>query len=596
MALPRLPSLLLALLLPLSSAWAESPAPADSGMNATLLYNSLHAEMLAASGQMQTAAQLMLGVAEMDKDRPELYERATELALQAGHVKLALKAGQAWRKAEPTSADAARYVLQLHLLLGQKRPAVQAFDDFLRNSPSDALGGALQLLPALFAARNPGGNQPAMLDAATAQALDAVLLPYTQKPPHAAVAWAALASLRQESEQYPQALQAAQQALAADVSQSAAAWVLLELLMPQGRTAAQLGLSLNEIEAGRASLEHYAEKGEPDAAFRTRYSAYLLDQQRPQEALAQIQRVKAERPEAARIWLMEGLVLLESKALDAAQTSLEQALSLLQVQVQESDDDGPVKLRDEALLSLALLAQERGDYAQGHAWLNQLAEAESPKALRRRAALFNQEGRWQEALAQLRRLPLGLEVTPRSLLMAEVQVLNQAKQYTQAHARLAAFVKDEPEDADALYMLAMLDERLGQFAAMEQRLRKVMRLQPNDPHAFNALGYTLADRNERLDEAKALIEQALSLSPNDPMMLDSLGWVAYRLGHLPEAHKLLGQAYAVLPDAEVAAHLGEVLWQMGERDTAKEVWRSGLEQEPSNEALQQTLRRFEVKF
>ena len=149
--------------------------------------------------------------------------------------------------------------------------------------------------------------------------------------------------------------------------------------------------------------------------------------------------------------------------------------------------------------------------------------------------------------------------------------------------------------SDLAYEQAMAAERAGQLAEMERLLRQLMQRHPDYHHAYNALGYALADRNERLPEAKGLIQKALQAAPNDAYILDSLGWVEYRLGNLDEARRILQDAYRRQPDAEIAAHLGEVLWQLQQRQAAMDIWREGLLLNPDNQTLVQTLRRFQVQ-
>jgi len=131
---------------------------------------------------------------------------------------------------------------------------------------------------------------------------------------------------------------------------------------------------------------------------------------------------------------------------------------------------------------------------------------------------------------------------------------------------------------------------------METHLRRMMQLKPDDAHAFNALGYTFADRSTRLQEAQELLAQALKLSPNDAYIQDSMGWAYYRLGDLPKAREYLERAWQSRPEAEVGAHLGEVLWQMGERDAARRIWRESTATEPDNESLRATLVRLKVRL
>jgi len=129
---------------------------------------------------------------------------------------------------------------------------------------------------------------------------------------------------------------------------------------------------------------------------------------------------------------------------------------------------------------------------------------------------------------------------------------------------------------------------------MEQLLRRLIALKPDHYHAYNALGYSLADRNVRLPEAKQLIEKALSLAPEDAYIQDSLGWVEFRLVNTARALVILQAAYRKRPDAEIAAHLGEVLWTMGQRDEALKIWREGLLLASDNDTLNATLKRFRV--
>ena len=138
----------------------------------------------------------------------------------------------------------------------------------------------------------------------------------------------------------------------------------------------------------------------------------------------------------------------------------------------------------------------------------------------------------------------------------------------------------------------MAAERVGQLDLMETQLRKVIKLKPDFAPAYNALGYSFADRNIKLSEAKTLVETALKLQPNDHYMLDSLGWVHYRLGNLDLAVKYLRESYALQSDPEIAAHLGEVLWKTGMLDEAKKIWASALKDHPANDVLMATAKKF----
>lgn len=179
-------------------------------------------------------------------------------------------------------------------------------------------------------------------------------------------------------------------------------------------------------------------------------------------------------------------------------------------------------------------------------------------------------------------------------LLAEAQLLRDNQQAQQAYDLLSEELKQNPDEESLLYDAAMAAERAGQLDVMERLLRHLIQLNPQAGHAHNALGYALADRGVRLPEAKALIEQAVQLSPDDGYIQDSLGWVQFRMGNVREARKTLEAAYKKRPDAEIAAHLGEVLWTLGEREPARRIWREGLRLDANNETLQKTLKRFRV--
>jgi tetratricopeptide (TPR) repeat protein len=172
------------------------------------------------------------------------------------------------------------------------------------------------------------------------------------------------------------------------------------------------------------------------------------------------------------------------------------------------------------------------------------------------------------------------------------------KKYQQAYDTLSKAIENsnEADRADLQYDLAMMAEKLERMDDMERILRQVIESRPDDPQAYNALGYSLADRNLRLTEAKELLQKAVKLAPKDPFIADSLGWVEFRLGNLTEAQRILEAAYTSKPDAEIAAHLGEVLWKQGLKDRATAIWKEGLKINENNDTLLETLKRFSVKF
>ena len=170
-------------------------------------------------------------------------------------------------------------------------------------------------------------------------------------------------------------------------------------------------------------------------------------------------------------------------------------------------------------------------------------------------------------------------------------MLRDNKQFNLVYTFLQEALQRDPEDVDLRYDLAMAAEKLDKIGEMEKLLRQVIALKPDYQHAYNALGYSLADRKLRLPEARELVKKALEFAPNDPFILDSLGWVEFRSGNLEQALKILQGAYQARQDAEIAAHLGEVLWSMGQQNEARSVWKAAADQSPDNETLLQTTKR-----
>ena len=236
------------------------------------------------------------------------------------------------------------------------------------------------------------------------------------------------------------------------------------------------------------------------------------------------------------------------------------------------------------------------DRAEAERWL---ARVDSPDALlqvqTRRAQALLKAGDVERARALIRGVPAQGDEALRARWVAEYQLLRDAKHNVEALAVVQEARTRFPADSDLTYDEAMIAERLGRHADAERLLREVIKLKPEDPQAYNALGYSMADRGVRLPEARQLILKAVEAAPDDPFIQDSLGWVEYRMGNLPAALRILEAAYKRRADAEIAAHLGEVLWKRGEQERARVVWREGLQTQPDNDTLRETLQRFKVK-
>jgi Flp pilus assembly protein TadD len=350
-----------------------------------------------------------------------------------------------------------------------------------------------------------------------------------------------------------------------------------------------------KLPDAEAVVRKYFE-GNPKAMpeIRMGYARALLDAQRYNEAAAQLQVVTRDKPDLPEGWLVLGSLQLQDNQLAQAQASLERYVGLAQQQAPEGERNRGLA---QAYLSLSQLAEKRKDYAAAESWLAKI-ENSSDLALAqtRRASILASQGKLDEGRQLIRKLPERSPADARVKLNAEVALLREFKQYKLAHEVLAQALAKTPDETELLYDQAMMAEKLGKLDEMETLLRKVIQLKPDYHHAYNALGYSLAERNVRLPEARGLIQKALEFAPSDPFIRDSLGWVEFRLGNNAEAVRIFEAAYKAKPDAEIAAHFGEVLWAMGQRDRAMVIWKEGRLLNPENETLLETLKRLRVKL
>ena len=572
-------------------AAAAASAPDNSALDAPLFYQLLIGEIELRNGEAGTAYQVMLDAARRARDE-QLFKRAVEIALQARAGDQALSAAKAWRIAAPDSAEPLRYQVQLLMALNRVPEVAEPLRELLAQTPVVEQPGLISSLPRFFQ-RSTDRKQVVDL-------FEQVLAPYLETTGTRASARVALARAWLAAGDSGKALALTRRAQVDDPSFPGPALLALELLPAQP-------------EAQRI-VENYLNQPKAEPAVRLAYVRVLSGSQRYADAARQLEIVTQAQPEQPGPWLTLGALQLELRQPQQAQASLERFLSLRQAAaaapadaasspVAEAPDDDDTSGTDaqgdlvQAWLLLAQAAEQRGDLKAADAWL---ARIDSPqRALEvqaRRAMLVARQGRVTEARAMIQAIPERSPDDGRAKLLAESQMLREVKQWQAAHDVLGAATARQPEDATLLYEQAMMAEKLNKPAEMEQLLRRVIKLKPDHAHAYNALGYALADRNQRLPEARDLIAKALALSPGDPFITDSLGWVEYRLGNREEALRLLRQAYNARPDPEIAAHLGEVLWAQGERDEALRLWRDAQQRDGSNEVLRETLARLKVNL
>ncbi|MFU2023675.1 tetratricopeptide repeat protein, partial [Bordetella avium] len=315
-------------------------------------------------------------------------------------------------------------------------------------------------------------------------------------------------------------------------------------------------------------------------------------------AQAELAAMSRSAPEDFDLLFMQAQLAYKAGHLNQARSLLLQYLDVQdqrkQATVAGASDAGAAAA--DAHVLLARIAEDQGRYDEAIAELERVDDPSMRYAAHmRQAALRARQGRIEDALALVDAAG-ALDDEEQTLgVLTKAQILRDAGQVDKAAALLAKADKDLPDTVEIKYELAMLSERQGKVAQLEKLLRQVIALDPEHAHAYNALGYTLADRNQRLPEALDLITQALELSPNDPFILDSMGWVKFRMGDLPAAAEYLQRAYALRPEPDIAAHLAEVLYAQGKRSQAEDMLRELHKRNPKNGTVLDTMKRLGVQ-
>lgn len=552
-----------------ASAPAPSPAasapPTRSAMDANLFFQVLVAEVQANSGDPGSAYQIYLEAARRLQNG-QLFQRSVEVALRARAGEQALTAAKAWRQALPQSRDAAEFTTHILIALGRSKELAPPLRALIQLTPTAQQPQLMASLPRSLARLQDR--------VAAARVIDEATEPWRSGTLESAIAWGASAEAWLMAGRADSAMSATRKALGIDPSLLSAQLVAVELIGQQADAEPLIKARLTR----------------PDAPpiVRLAYARKLATTQRFDEAAGQLETLIGEQPDQEGHRVLLAAIRLEMRQTDAAEAAIKPVLHKATVP--------PSKDQEQAFLLMAQVADRRNQPSEALRWLDKADPKHEKLAVQsQRARLLASQGKLTEARTSLRKLP---ETEARDAVLkiqTEAQLLRELKQWREAWSVLEQGTQRFPEDPDLLYDQGMVADKLKRFDDMERLFRKVIALAPDNAGAYNALGYSFADRNINLPEARKLIEQALALRPGDAYIVDSLAWVAFREGNLDEARKLLTQAYASRQDAEIAAHLGEVLWLQGEADAARKIWREGLSIDKSNETLKETLQRLGIQ-
>jgi tetratricopeptide (TPR) repeat protein len=548
-----------------SKSASDEHAP-NVNMTSTMLYQLMQAEMEFRKGDWQGPYLTMLSLAQQTRD-PRLARRAAEMAVAAKQADDALAAIKLWRELDPASEEANQYYLGLVVMSENIAPA----EEILKRKLAEATPAARGVM--MFQA------EQLLLRAQDKQAAAAMLqrlvAPYgNTMEAHIVLSQAAMARGAKDD-----ALREAQAAQAMKPDSEIAALTLAQALEDDQKVADVLAKFL---------------RAHPDAKdVRMAYARVLVNQKQFDAARREfLVLLKAEPDNPTTLYAL-GIL---STQLNDSKTAEQYFTRFVEI---VGNDPGDERDPSRALLMLSQLAEDRGDTKAALAWLDKI-QTEDPQtqlsAKLHRALLVGKQGDVKGATALLASIKPEDPASQVQVVMTEAEVLRNAGRQLEAFKLMAAAAARFPNNTDLLYDYALMAEKVGQLDVMEKALRSVIEQAPDNHHAYNALGYSLAERNVRLPEAFALIDKAQKMAPGDPFIMDSMGWVQFRMGNLKEAEAQLRKAYTLRNDPEIAVHLGEVLWQEGRKADAQKLWREAKLKDPKNDALKSTLERLKVSL
>lgn len=540
---------------------AQETAPASSeqpGLSGDLLYQLLAAEFAGNQGDLKAATEFYADAAS-ETDDPRVAARATYIAVYAGEYERALSLLQRWQKLDPDDEEVDRMFATTYFKLQQPEAAARYLEKILHRSELDDLGQALAVKTLLQKETDTEGALALLVVLNKNQDNNNLQMRVLQ------------ARYEAQLEHYDAAMEVLDQVLLVDPKMDDAYLVKARILAAQGQS----------VEATRVISDLLLQR--PDnVVLRLQYARMLVEQKKIEAAREQFLMLNKQQPENADVILSLALLSIDTKEMAEAERYLKKLIKL-------------DKRVDVANYYLGRIAQSRAKNKLAISYYVRVTSGDYAFDSRLRiAALFALLGRERESLDQLQTLAeQQSDWTQRvRVYLAQGEILRSLHRYKEGFEMYSRALMQKPDDADLLYARALIAEKVDRLDVTETDLLKVLSSEPENANALNALGYTLADRTGRLKEALEYIKRAAALVPDDPAILDSLGWVSYRLGHMEEALKWLGLAFAKLEDAEIAAHYGEVLWAANQQSKAKEIWKRGRELDAKHPVLVETLKRF----
>lgn len=555
-----------------SAAVASVQAQEDAGLprvylDSDLLYEILAADFAYKRGNYRQAFDGMMAAARKTGDY-RLAKRAAEMTIREKKASDALDAVRLWYRLEPNSAEAEKFLIGFLIIENRRKELEALLSASLAKTPAGERGVLMYQYQQLLL----NGKDKAQ----AFETMEKVLAPYLEMPE----AHVTLSQMAFANKDHARAEAEAREALRLKPDSELAVLTLAQAQSDPVRS----------METLAAFLEQYPGSHE----VRISVGRMLIANKAYDRARKEFEQVLVSQPDDLMTLYSLGLLSIQQQDYRGAETYLKRYLDVTK------KSRKPDAESYQAIFLLAQIAEERKDYKTALKWVGRISDEDDSEAWMlsqiKRAQILMKQGKIKDARRGLVALRMEYPQEEERLVLAEAQILRTAGLNQDAYALLKASAEKAPSHLNLLYEFSLAAEKVGRYAEMESALKRMLEIDPNNQLAYNALGYSLADRNIRLDEAQTLIAKAMELAPDDPYIVDSMGWVLFRQGKLKEAESMLRQAYALLPEAEVMAHLGEVLWLAGQQEEAKRFFMEARKKDPGNAALKETVRRLGVRL
>jgi tetratricopeptide (TPR) repeat protein len=524
-----------------------------------MLYQLMVAEVAFQRGQMDVAVANYLDAAKETND-PKVTERATQLAIYAQDMGAALTAAGLWVELDEENPDTHRTYAAILLKIGRAADAVNEYERMIQLMPAEDAPKAYSMIVSQLTREQ---------NHALALSVMEKLIENRKDDPDAMFAYAHLAM---RHAQFDTALASLDEVLETKPNWSKAIILRARILAMQGGREQAL-----DYLGGVLKTDGMAKNIEVGIT----YARMLTEARQLDEALKQFIRLTEISPKNEELHFFAGVLALQLRQVDTARKHLEEVVKLDRQRTFEAN------------YYLGQVAEVEEDYKEAIIRYSSVRRGELYfNAQIRVVALLSEEQKFQQARDHLKSIRPANDQQQIQLYLLEGDVLREARLYDDAKQFYSNILDSRPDETSIRYARALIAEKLGELDLLESDLRTILQAEPENAQVLNALGYTLADRTERYEEALQYIQKALELQPDDAAVIDSMGWVKYRLGDYEAAVAHLRKANELAKDPEIAAHLGEVLWVMGKKNDALKIWEESLKENPEHEALLKTMKRF----